>query len=264
MMRRASIALAVVAIAACTKPTDGANADAAAPVTITASASVATTAPVEAAPTAAPVPPPAPKRIRTRPPHRRFDGGRRTRAGAWPEVRGGRHQVPSRRDRERNDPRVLAERPSPQAPCEHSSRISILLTLGANHVPNSIDPEKEIGPYVPKLLKRVKGIDCYWIAPPIWKPAQAKFNQWLSEHVAPCRFYDASQVEIPRRTDKIHPSEKGGEVWAEDFWKFFKGEGAFLESASGGGGEPRQPASARRPPRRLCRMRMTRIQGRKT
>jgi lysophospholipase L1-like esterase len=106
----------------------------------------------------------------------------------------------------------------------------ILLTLGANHVPHSVDPEKEIGPFLPKLLARVKGIDCYWVAPPIWKPAQAKFNQWLSEHVAPCRFYDAPLVDIARRPDKIHPNEKGGEAWADDFWKFYKGPGAFSAS----------------------------------
>jgi len=107
----------------------------------------------------------------------------------------------------------------------------VLLTLGANHVPHSVDPDKEIGPFLPKLLKRVAGIDCYWIAPPIWKPSQAKFNAWLREHVAPCRFYDGSHLEIERRPDKIHPNEKGGEVWAEDFWRFFKGQGAFLEPA---------------------------------
>jgi lysophospholipase L1-like esterase len=105
----------------------------------------------------------------------------------------------------------------------------VLLTLGANHIPNSIDPEKEIGPFIPKLIKRVAGIDCYWVAPPIWKPSQAKFNEWLSQHVAPCRWYDVSArgADIARRPDKIHPNEKGGEVWADDFWKFFKGEGAF-------------------------------------
>jgi lysophospholipase L1-like esterase len=110
----------------------------------------------------------------------------------------------------------------------------VLLTLGANHIPNSIDPEKEIGPFIPKLIKRVAGIDCYWVAPPIWKPSQAKFNEWLSQHVAPCRWYDVSArgTEIARRPDKIHPNEKGGEVWADDFWKFFKGEGAFSDAPS--------------------------------
>lgn len=106
----------------------------------------------------------------------------------------------------------------------------VLLTLGANHIPNSVDPDKELGPYLPKLLKRVANVDCYWIAPPIWKAKQAKFNEWLRDHVAPCRFYDGSHLDIPRRPDKIHPNEKGGEVWADDFWKFFEGEGAFLEA----------------------------------
>ena len=108
----------------------------------------------------------------------------------------------------------------------------VLLTLGANHVPHSIDPDKEIGPFLPKLIERVKGIDCYFIAPPIWKPSQAKFNQWLGERVAPCRFYDGSHLDIARRPDKIHPNEKGGEVWADDFWKFYKGAGAFTEGPS--------------------------------
>ena len=111
----------------------------------------------------------------------------------------------------------------------------VLITLGSNHVPHSIDPDKELGPYIPKLLKRVAGIDCYWIAPPIWKPSQAKFNEWLRERVAPCRFYDGSSLDIARRPDKIHPNEKGGEVWAADFWRFYKGEGAFAEAAAAGG-----------------------------
>ncbi len=113
----------------------------------------------------------------------------------------------------------------------------ILLTLGANHVPNSVDPDKEIGRFVSMLLKRVSGIDCYWLAPPIWRPSQAKFNEWLREHVSPCRFYDASALTITRRPDKIHPDEKGGEVWAEDLWKFIEGEGAFFETV----GAPRKP-----------------------
>lgn len=111
----------------------------------------------------------------------------------------------------------------------------IVISLGANHVPHSVDPEKEIGVYVAKLLKRVKDYDCYWMAPPLWKPeTQAPFNAWLKEHVAPCKFYDGSHLELSRRIDKIHPDEKGGKVLAEDFWKFYKGEGAFTETPDAG------------------------------
>ncbi len=105
----------------------------------------------------------------------------------------------------------------------------VLLTLGANHIPHP-DPEKELTKYVEMLVKRVEGIDCYWIAPPVWKPQYAKFNEWLAKHVAPCKFYDGSNLVISRKPDKIHPDEKGGEVWADDFFKFFKGEGAFPAS----------------------------------
>lgn len=116
----------------------------------------------------------------------------------------------------------------------------ILISLGANHIHQGSDPAKEIAPYVAKLIKRVEKIDCYWIAPPIWKPEQQAFNDWLKEHVAPCKFYDGTDpkganLEISRRADKIHPDEKGGEVWAADFWKFFKGDGAFTETDADAG-----------------------------
>ncbi|MBX3232104.1 MAG: SGNH/GDSL hydrolase family protein [Labilithrix sp.] len=119
----------------------------------------------------------------------------------------------------------------------------IVISLGANHVPHFIDIEKEIGPYVPKLIKRVEKIDCIWVAPPIWKPHQQKFNDWLKDHVAPCKFYDATSeerhLEIARREDKIHPNEKGGEVWADDFWKFYKeGEGQFFLLPDAGAAAP--------------------------
>lgn len=105
----------------------------------------------------------------------------------------------------------------------------VVLTLGANHVQYGLDLDRGLGPYVRKLVARVAHVDCYWIAPPIWKPSQARFNEWLRDQVAPCRFYDGSALDIARRADNIHPSEKGGEVWAEDFWSFYKGEGAFFE-----------------------------------
>ena len=101
----------------------------------------------------------------------------------------------------------------------------VLLSLGANHVPHFVDPEKEIGPYVAKLTKRLEKYDCIWMGPPLWKPEkQAPFNAWLKEHVAPCKWYDGSHLELSRRVDHIHPDEAGGKVLAEDFWKFYKGQ----------------------------------------
>jgi lysophospholipase L1-like esterase len=122
----------------------------------------------------------------------------------------------------------------------------ILLSLGANHVPHfkEIDLDKEVAPFVAKLIKRVEKIDCIWIAPPIWKPEQQAFNDWLKDKVAPCKFYDATDpkganLTLSRREDKIHPDEKGGEVWAADFWKWFKeGDGRFFPTPDAGSPSP--------------------------
>lgn len=220
-MKRAVLCLLLVACSKKTESTTTAPADAAPPA-VTASA----VASASAAPAPAPPPAPVPKKYK-RVLHTgdSMVGGGLSRAlGPMFEADGAKYH----RDviesgtihtfsQDSHIPELLAKvKPD-----------LVLVSLGANHIHQGADPEKEIGPYVPKLLKRLDGIDCYWIAPPIWKPEQASFNAWLKEHVAPCKFYDGSELEIARRADKIHPNEKGGEVWAADFWKFYKGDGAF-------------------------------------
>lgn len=226
------VLLFVVATSACSKRAPLAEADASAPEAKTASVGVALA--IDAAPASPPVSPIAPPKRYTRVLHTgdsMVGGGLARALGPKFEADGTKYH------RDVIESGTIHE----FAQDEHLPKLLatlkpdlVLLSLGANHIPHSVDPEKEIGPFLPKLLKRVAGIDCYWIAPPIWKPSQAKFNQWLSEHVAPCRFYDVSQaqVDIARRPDKIHPNEKGGEVWADDFWTFYKGRGAFVVGAS--------------------------------
>jgi hypothetical protein len=63
------------------------------------------------------------------------------------------------------------------------------------------------------------GRECWWLGPPIWKPYFKGIVNLLKEHVAPCTFFDASDIEMQRRPDGIHPTDKGGEVWADAFWK---------------------------------------------
>jgi lysophospholipase L1-like esterase len=230
-MHRSTILLAaLVALAACSKPSPSADADASSKAS-TASASVATpAAPTSSSTTQAAPAPRTPKKYQ-----RVLHTGDSMVGGGLARALGPKFEADGTKyHRDVIESGTIHEFSQNDHLPSLIARIKpdlILLTLGANHVPHSIDPEKEIGPFLPKLLKRVAGIDCYWIAPPIWKKSQAKFNQWLSEHVAPCKFYDASEIEIARRPDKIHPNEKGGEVWADGFWSFYKGEGAFFEGA---------------------------------
>jgi lysophospholipase L1-like esterase len=98
----------------------------------------------------------------------------------------------------------------------------VILTLGANDVwmnePDLIARSAE------KIAKMVTdgGRACWWIGPPIWKTHFRKLVALLKDHVAPCTFFDSADIEMARRSDGIHPTDKGGEVWADAFWAAFR------------------------------------------
>lgn len=93
----------------------------------------------------------------------------------------------------------------------------ILLTLGANDVYEK-DPEI-LAPFIEKIAKMTNGIDCWWIGPPFWKKEYERMVDTFRKHVAPCQFFDSSGIEMDRKSDGIHPNEKGGETWADAVWK---------------------------------------------
>jgi lysophospholipase L1-like esterase len=97
----------------------------------------------------------------------------------------------------------------------------VLLTLGANDVFND-RPEYEVK-HIESIVKKIGHRDCIWIGPPLWKGDKG-LVETIREHAAPCRFYDSQHLVLSRAGDGIHPTEKGGEVWADAFWPFFKGE----------------------------------------
>jgi hypothetical protein len=96
----------------------------------------------------------------------------------------------------------------------------VLLTLGANDVFDK-HPENMIR-YIETIVKKVGSRDCYWIGPPLWK-GDAGLVGVIRDHVAPCVFFDSSDLKLQRAGDGIHPTEKGGAVWADAFWESFRG-----------------------------------------
>jgi lysophospholipase L1-like esterase len=95
----------------------------------------------------------------------------------------------------------------------------VLLTLGANDVFDK-HPDNMIR-YIETIVKKVGKRDCIWIGPPLWKGDYGLVDV-IREHSAPCRFYDSSDLKLQRAGDGIHPTEKGGAVWADAFWTFFQ------------------------------------------
>ncbi len=97
----------------------------------------------------------------------------------------------------------------------------VVLSLGANDVYEP-RPEAMIA-FVESIAKMVRGTDCWWLGPPIWKAEYKPFVEMLRDHVAPCTFFDGSEITMQRKKDGIHPDERGGETWADAFWMAFRG-----------------------------------------
>jgi lysophospholipase L1-like esterase len=102
----------------------------------------------------------------------------------------------------------------------------VILTLGANDV--WMNEPDQIAKGAEKLARIVTdgGRECWWLGPPIWKPYFKGIVGLLRDHVAPCQFFDATEVEMQRRPDGIHPTDRGGEAWADAFWKALRPTGA--------------------------------------
>lgn len=111
----------------------------------------------------------------------------------------------------------------------------VILTLGANDSFTSA-PELLV-PHVKAIVARIGTTPCLWISPPAFTKAGfphaaenfQKFVDMLRDHTAPCRFFDTRTMEIeqpdggvatsiPRAKDHIHPTDKGGGIWADAVW----------------------------------------------
>jgi len=102
----------------------------------------------------------------------------------------------------------------------------IILNLGSNNVSNP-SPEALAG-NIRSIVKKMQPAACYWLGPPLpIKGVQRDkgVRRVIAENVAPCKFFDTSRLVLERQTDHIHPTDRGGELWADAVWKFiFEGQ----------------------------------------
>ena len=120
---------------------------------------------------------------------------------------------------------------------EHDPDI-VILTLGTNDTKSP--PPEAFGKHVARIAKKIAPRECWWIGPPTTAGKRhTALVEIIEKNCAPCRFFDSSDVTFDRGKDGIHPTDKGGEIWAEAFWEAFR--------APSSRGEPLSDLSGRRP-----------------
>ena len=94
----------------------------------------------------------------------------------------------------------------------------VIVTIGANEMAMPV-PEQHAHA-VKNITKLVSQVPCVWALPPRWNDKETGILSIMKREAAPCRLHDPSPIEkdIPRGSDKIHPSDKGGAMWADHFY----------------------------------------------
>jgi hypothetical protein len=93
----------------------------------------------------------------------------------------------------------------------------VIVSLGMNNV-YSAKPQ-ELASSIKAIVAKIAPAECVWLAPPIWKGENGLLDV-LKKNTAPCRYFDSNKLKIERGSDKIHPSNRGAEVWAEAVMKY--------------------------------------------
>jgi lysophospholipase L1-like esterase len=60
----------------------------------------------------------------------------------------------------------------------------------------------------------------YWIGPPSWKPDKGIVHV-IEENFRPGHFYNANDLNVPRRKDGAHPTPDGFKTWAALVWDWY-------------------------------------------
>jgi hypothetical protein len=98
----------------------------------------------------------------------------------------------------------------------------VLITLGTNTMKTK-KPERELS-WIRALINRVHKAECYWIGPPPLIDDIHGYNEWLKQHIAPCRYFDSRVLNFQKRSDrKFHLTKEQGATWAELVWLFMNG-----------------------------------------
>lgn len=95
----------------------------------------------------------------------------------------------------------------------------VFVTLGSNEsFAKNVD---NFRPYVRSIIDKIGDIPFVWIGPPSFKEEHG-FNDMLLEELPRGTFFRASDLELERRKDKIHPTVKAAAYEVDSLVKWMK------------------------------------------
>ena len=96
----------------------------------------------------------------------------------------------------------------------------VILTLGANDM--YVPVPQSLAPFVRAIVKKIGARECYWITPIQWTKAKPTgIVQVIKENAAPCKVFEGDGLKLDLAGDHVHPSNHGGEQWADAFFSFY-------------------------------------------
>jgi hypothetical protein len=101
----------------------------------------------------------------------------------------------------------------------------VIINLGANEV--QLTDTAGRAEAVERMIKIIGDRPCVWVSPPLWRK-DTGIIEIIRQHSLPCRYFDSDVLagEISRQHDLVHPDARGGELWAEAFWRWLMTERA--------------------------------------
>ncbi len=90
----------------------------------------------------------------------------------------------------------------------------VLISLGTNELQIS-EPERR-AKTIQRLVGRLEGRPCVWVAPPHLEAGDNGLREIIRANCAPCGYMDTDALyeDMPRVSDKIHPTMAAREEWA--------------------------------------------------
>lgn len=101
---------------------------------------------------------------------------------------------------------------------EESKPDFIIVSLGSNEMELK-HFERRI-PDVEKIVAAIGDIPFVWVGPPLWKEDKGVYEMLEKSLPKGVVFRVGEDVDIPRGKDKIHPTRKGAQIWADTLMRW--------------------------------------------